>query len=83
MMSRRGDIRFEYDRDVDAAYLTLARGKVVESDEVSPGVVLDRGARGQILGIEILRFAKRFLPQARPRSASAPNAAGRSLRKSA
>jgi len=74
-MSRSQHIRFEYDREVDAAYLTLARGKVAESAEVTPGVVVDRDARKRIIGIEILRFAKRFLAQSRP--------AARSLKKSA
>jgi uncharacterized protein YuzE len=61
-------VNFEYDPDVDAAYLTLARGKVEESEEIKPGVVVDLNARGQIVGVEILRFAKRFMSQIKPGS---------------
>jgi uncharacterized protein YuzE len=60
MRSRR--IKLEYDPEVDAAYLTLAGGKVVESEEVQPGVILDFDADDQVLGVEILRFTRRFLP---------------------
>jgi uncharacterized protein YuzE len=53
-------IKFEYDPDVDAAYLTLSRARVAESEEVRPGIVVDFDAAQEIVGIEILRFTKRF-----------------------
>ena len=53
-------IKLEYDSEVDAAYLTLARGRVMESEEVQPGVILDLDAKEQVLGVEILRFTRRF-----------------------
>ncbi len=56
-------IKLEYDPEVDAAYLTLARGRVIESEELLPGVVVDLDADNQILGVEILRFSRRFRPQ--------------------
>lgn len=59
-MSKRKPVKFEYDRETDAAYLTVARGKVVESEEVEPGLIVDLGANDQIVGVEILRFARRF-----------------------
>jgi uncharacterized protein YuzE len=66
-------IKLEYDSEVDAAYLTLARGRVIESEELLPGVVVDLDADDQILGIEILRFTRRFRPQkASGTSATAP-----------
>jgi uncharacterized protein YuzE len=74
-------IRFEYDRDADAAYLKIARGKVLESEEVQPGVIVDLDAEGRILGVEILRFGKRFMTQAKGRDVAIPR--GRSLKKSA
>jgi len=53
-------IKFEYDPDVDAAYLTLRRARVAESEEVRPGIVVDFDAGNEIVGVEILRFTKRF-----------------------
>lgn len=32
---------------------------IVESEEVSPGVVLDYNAQNQVVGIEVLNFSKR------------------------
>jgi uncharacterized protein YuzE len=57
-------LKLDYDPEVDAAYLTLRPGKVVESEEVRPGLVVDFGAGEQVIGIEILRFSRRF--QSRP-----------------
>ena len=56
-------VKLEYDSEVDAAYLTLARGRVAESEKAQPGVILDFGARDQVLGVEILRFSRRFRPR--------------------
>ncbi|MGA3065484.1 MAG: DUF2283 domain-containing protein [Tepidisphaeraceae bacterium] len=78
---KRSKLKFEYDRDVDAAYLSLARGKVRGSEEVQPGVVVDFDSEGQILGVEILRFSGRFLNQAKLKPIAASR--GKSLRKSA
>jgi uncharacterized protein YuzE len=64
-MSKLKSIKFEYDRDVDAAYLRLRRGKVVESEEVEPGLIVDLGADDQVMGVEILRFARRFSRRAK------------------
>ena len=33
-MSKRNKVKFEYDREADAAYLTVGRGKVVESEVI-------------------------------------------------
>ncbi|MEA2710822.1 MAG: hypothetical protein QOF78_3423 [Phycisphaerales bacterium] len=60
---KRKAIKFEYDKDTDAAYLTIARGKVLESEEVEPGLIVDFGAGDQIVGVEILRFSRRFSQQ--------------------
>jgi uncharacterized protein YuzE len=54
------NIKFEYDRDADAAYLTLTRGKVHESEEVKPGMIIDLDEHDEIVGVEILRFSERF-----------------------
>jgi uncharacterized protein YuzE len=47
---------------VDALYLRLDDSKVVESEEVQPGIVVDFNARKQVVGIEVLQ-AKRRVPK--------------------
>jgi uncharacterized protein YuzE len=63
---KRKPIKFEYDAESDAAYLRLRAGKIVESEEVEPGLIVDFGPDEQIVGVEILRFAKRFQRAPRP-----------------
>ena len=47
-------MRVEYSEDVDALYITLKDADIVESDEVSNGVIVDYGDDNNIVGIEIL-----------------------------
>jgi uncharacterized protein YuzE len=53
-------MRIRYDEKVDALYLRLDNSKVVESDEVKPGIVLDFNAKNQVVGIEVLDFKRRM-----------------------
>lgn len=50
-----------YDPEADAAYIRFSAGKVEESEEVSPGIVLDYDEDGHIVGMEVLH-ARRQLP---------------------
>ena len=52
-------MKLKIDREADALYLTLDDSKIVESEEVSPGIVVDRNDENQIVGIEILHLSKR------------------------
>ena len=47
-----------YDPDVDALYVRFADTPVIESEEVSAGVVLDYDAEGRIVAIELLDASK-------------------------
>lgn len=47
-------MKTRYDPDTDALYLRLADAAIVDSEEVSPGVVLDFDAEGRVVAIEIL-----------------------------
>jgi len=47
------------DEKGDALYLRLDESKVIESEEVSPGVILDFNADNQVVGVEILNLSKR------------------------
>jgi uncharacterized protein YuzE len=55
---KKRNVKLEYDPDVDAAYLTLRSGRIVESEEVQPGLIVDFDANEQIVGVEILRCAQ-------------------------
>jgi len=52
-------MRLHVDKEADALYLRLDDSKIIESEEVSPGVVLDFNERNQVVGIEILNLSKR------------------------
>jgi uncharacterized protein YuzE len=44
---------FEYHKETDMLYIKLADGVSVESEEVSPGVVVDYDEKDRAIGIEI------------------------------
>jgi uncharacterized protein YuzE len=52
-------MRIRYDAEVDALYLRLDDSKVVESDEVQPGIVVDFNEKNQVVGIEVLDLKRR------------------------
>ncbi len=51
--------KVKYDRTADALYVRLKEDKIVDSDEPSPGIIVDYNENGEIVGIEILWFSKR------------------------
>ena len=52
-------MRLTIDREADALYLRLDESTIVESEEVSHGVVLDYSEDDQVVGVEILWLSKR------------------------
>jgi uncharacterized protein YuzE len=52
-------MRLHVDQEADALYLRLDDSKIVESEEVSPGVVLDFNESKQVVGVEMLNLSKR------------------------
>ena len=52
-------MRLHVDHEADALYLRLDESKIIESEEVSPGIVLDFNADNQVVGVEILHLSKR------------------------
>ncbi len=47
-----------YDADSDALYVRFSDARVLESEEVSEGVILDYDAEGRIVAIELLDASK-------------------------
>lgn len=62
-------MKVDYDVQSDALYLRFADGKIEESEEVSPGVVLDFDAAGRIVGFEVLSASVKLAPGALPAAA--------------
>ena len=52
-------MRIRYDEKIDALYFRLDDSKVIESEEVKPGIVLDFNAEKQVVGIEVLELKRR------------------------
>jgi uncharacterized protein YuzE len=52
-------MKMHYDQATDALYLRLDESKIVESEEVQPGIVLDFNESQQVVGVEILRVKER------------------------
>ena len=52
-------MKMHYDEKSDALYLRLDESKIIESEEVQPGIVLDFDANNQVVGVEILRVRER------------------------
>ena len=52
-------MKLHVDQEAGALYLRLDDSKIVESDEVSPGVVLDYNESNEVVGVEMLGLSKR------------------------
>ena len=52
-------MKLTVDREADALYLDLDEAPAAESEEISPGVILDYNAEGKVVGIEMLYLSKR------------------------
>ena len=60
-------MKIEYDPSVDALYVRLNENKIIESEQVQPGVILDFDESGKVVGVEILSassYEKKPLPKA-------------------
>ncbi|MBI4390149.1 MAG: DUF2283 domain-containing protein [Nitrospinae bacterium] len=52
-------MKLKIDEKADALYLRLDNSRIAESEEVSPGVILDFNEQNQVVGVEILHLSKR------------------------
>ena len=52
-------LKLDVDSEADALYLRLDDSEIVQSEEVSPGIVLDYNEANEVVGVEMLRLSKR------------------------
>ena len=52
-------MKLHINKKADALYLRLDNSAIVESEEVSPGVVLDYNESNEVVGVEMLYLSKR------------------------
>jgi uncharacterized protein YuzE len=53
-------MRMKVDKEADALYIRFDEAKIVESEEVSDGIILDFDAAGRVVGLEMLGVRRRF-----------------------
>jgi uncharacterized protein YuzE len=53
-------VRLHYDPAVDAAYIRFSEEAVMESEEVSPGLIIDFDAEGRLVALEVLQAGRRL-----------------------
>ena len=47
-------MKMKTDEKLDVGYVVFRKGKVAETVEIRPGVLLDLDSEGEVLGIEVL-----------------------------
>ncbi len=52
-------MKLNLDTQADALYLRLDESRIIESEEVSPGVILDYNESNEVVGIEMHYISKR------------------------
>jgi len=57
-------MRIKLDKENDALYFRLDENKVVESEEVRPGVILDFDENDRVVGVEFLSISSRATKEA-------------------
>ena len=52
-------MKLKIDEQADALYLTLSEAPARESEEISPGIIMDYDSEGKVVGIEMLYLSRR------------------------
>ncbi|NLV67152.1 MAG: DUF2283 domain-containing protein [Spirochaetes bacterium] len=52
-------MKIKVDEKADALYIRIDDSKIIESEEVTPGVIIDFNDNNQVVGVEILNLSKR------------------------
>jgi uncharacterized protein YuzE len=71
-------MRLHVDKEADALYLRLDDSKIIESEEIAPGVIVDYDRKNAVVGVEVLHLSRRT-PKSRTRKYPQPAAAAMAL----
>ena len=52
-------MKLHVDKEADALHLRLDDSKIIESEEVAPGIVLDYNELNEVVGVEMLYLSQR------------------------
>ncbi|KKN62087.1 hypothetical protein LCGC14_0515290 [marine sediment metagenome] len=52
---------FSFDKITNALYIRFSREKILNSDEIAEGIIIDYGRNQDVIGVEILNFSERKL----------------------
>ena len=52
-------MRIKVDKESDALYFRLDENKIIDSEEVRPGVILDFDKNDRVVGVEFLSISSR------------------------
>jgi uncharacterized protein YuzE len=66
-------MKLRIDKESDALYLRLDNAKVIESEQVAPGVIVDFDSKNRVVGLEVLNVSQR-LPKRKRASSRAKTA---------
>ncbi len=53
-------MRVSFDEKSNAIYIRFDESKIIESEEIKPGIILDFNEEDQVVGIEVLKVANRI-----------------------
>ncbi len=57
-------MKLKIDKESDALYFRLDETtKILDSEEVEPGIILDFDENGHVIGIEMLNLSSRIAPE--------------------
>jgi uncharacterized protein YuzE len=54
-------MNFSFDKIANALYIRISSEKVLNSDEIAEGIIIDYGKNENILGVEVLNFTDKNL----------------------
>jgi uncharacterized protein YuzE len=53
-------MKVKVDRKADGLYLRFDHSKIIESEQVAPGVIVDFDNKNRVVGVEVLDVSKRI-----------------------
>jgi uncharacterized protein YuzE len=53
-------MKIKFDEQSDSIYIRFDESKIIESEEVRPGIIFDFNNQSQVVGIEVLRVQERI-----------------------